>query len=479
MRKETAWKVILFSLPFLVLFFLSFQNPLFWDTVQFASLHPSFYLETGFHQFLLPDAIDSGHPPTFGIYLAILWKFFGKSLIVSHFAMLPFILMIIYQAVKLGEHLFPRELKYSLFTTGIILSNCVLISQSTLVTPDILVIAFFLYAFNAVLRNKRIHLTFAAILLSALSMRAMMSVLCLYPFFIALGIQGTQKLKISILWHKVIPFIPGGLLALAFFTYHFLAKGWIGYHEDSTWASSFQRPPMPVVLKNFLILGWRMADLGNVFSVFSAIILGVLWALNTRNWIHPDRKPKAKALLILIFSLFIITAVPLCFYTGLLSHRYLLPLSLVISIFAVYLIVNMQVKAKSFWLTILVLVQLSGHFWTYPRFVSQGWDSTLAHLSVFKLREEFQNFMKENDIPKSLVGTAFPLKASDAQIDLKGDTTRYQDFHSSSIAYIWYSNVCNEMNKEIPFYFKNWIILKQRKEGNVEMVLFKKPNKSN
>ena len=69
----------------------------FWDTVQLASQHAQFFLENGFSTFLLPDEMDSGHPPTFGFYLALVWRVFGKTLSISHLAMLPFLLGIVWQ----------------------------------------------------------------------------------------------------------------------------------------------------------------------------------------------------------------------------------------------------------------------------------------------------------------------------------------------------------------------------------------------
>jgi hypothetical protein len=84
---------------FAILFILTYFNKehfLFWDTVQLAGKHGLFFYENNFLSFVLPNEIDSGHIPFFGFYLAIIWKIFGKSLVVSHFAMLPFMLALAY-----------------------------------------------------------------------------------------------------------------------------------------------------------------------------------------------------------------------------------------------------------------------------------------------------------------------------------------------------------------------------------------------
>src|SRR5690606_24481667 len=135
--------------PYLILYLLSAHNALFWDTLQFAGDHPTWYYDTGFRYLLLPDACDSGHPPAFGMYLAFLWKLAGRSLWVSHTAMLPFIVLLVVQAIRTGELLFPQQKRYAFWATLIVLSESVLLTQCTLVSPDICLMAFFLLALNA------------------------------------------------------------------------------------------------------------------------------------------------------------------------------------------------------------------------------------------------------------------------------------------------------------------------------------------
>ena len=81
------------------------NNSFFWDTVQLASAHATYYFQNQFSSLLLPVDIDSGHIPTFGIYIAFVWKLFGRSLAVSHLAMLPFALGIVFYICKLCQPL--------------------------------------------------------------------------------------------------------------------------------------------------------------------------------------------------------------------------------------------------------------------------------------------------------------------------------------------------------------------------------------
>ena len=80
------------------------EHIFFWDTVQLASKHAHWYYEHEFNYFFLPETINSGHPPLFGMYIACCWQLFGKSLIISHFSMLPFLMGIIWLLYDIGVY---------------------------------------------------------------------------------------------------------------------------------------------------------------------------------------------------------------------------------------------------------------------------------------------------------------------------------------------------------------------------------------
>ena len=143
-----------------------------------ASQHAQFFYETSFSTLLLPDEMDSGHPPTFGFYLAIVWKTFGKSLTNSHLAMLPFLFGIIWQAWRVGARLLGEGWAYLFMLVMCV--NPVLASQCVLVSPDLALVFFFLMALNGIFRENKILLSFAILGLSAVSMRGMMVVAALY-----------------------------------------------------------------------------------------------------------------------------------------------------------------------------------------------------------------------------------------------------------------------------------------------------------
>jgi hypothetical protein len=123
----------------LALFFSTMQNSFFWDTVQLGSKHASFYFEADFASLLLPENIDSGHIPFFGMYIALAWKIFGRSLLVSHLAMLPFVLGIVWQLYRVSN-LF--QIRFPALAVLLVALDPTLLAQITLVSPDVVFIHF-------------------------------------------------------------------------------------------------------------------------------------------------------------------------------------------------------------------------------------------------------------------------------------------------------------------------------------------------
>ncbi len=118
--------------------------------------------------------MDSGHIPVFGMFLALMWKLFGRSLAVSHLAMLPFVAGAVWATRKLVNHLF--KTRYNGLITLFLLADATILAQFTLVSPDVWILCFFTMALYGFLREKRVLLAAASALLALTSMRGMMIV---------------------------------------------------------------------------------------------------------------------------------------------------------------------------------------------------------------------------------------------------------------------------------------------------------------
>ena len=376
----------LFCLPFwiydIVLTSFVQGNFFFWDTIQLGSEHSYFFYENAFSTILLPDSMDSGHPPFFGMYIAAAWTFFGKSLAVSHWSMLPFLLGITWQSYKLGDKIL-GEWPSILFIL-ILKINPIMSGQSVLISPDIVLVFFFLMALNAIFINQRVYLTIAIWGLSIISMRGMMTAAMLFIFQFIFKyvltentVQNTaSKYNFKGIINLISPYLLGGVSALSFLVYHYITKGWVGYHAQSRWAEAFQVVNFQGFIKNIVVFGWRLIDNGHLF----------LWFILIYNFIKLKALSPFKntrILFLLLIVSIIVLSPTLIVYKGLLQHRYLLPIYLILNLLSLKVISDMKISAlRNNWYLVVFIGLFSGQFWIYPQPIATSWDTTLSPLTL-------------------------------------------------------------------------------------------------
>ncbi|MFA6060752.1 MAG: hypothetical protein WC756_21325 [Taibaiella sp.] len=479
MNFSSTRKFLLFFIPYLILFCITSQNALFWDTVQFGGDHANWYYSTNFQYLLLPDFCDSGHLPTFGMYIAAVWKIFGRGIFQSHAALLPFAAMIVWQSVRVSEFLFPGENKKSTGLTLVLLTQAVLMTQCTLVSPDVMLVALFLLAVNSILKGNKVYLTIAIIGLALVSNRAIMLAIALYFFSVYVTVRKLNlpiKKWFSYLFKEIIYFLPAAIIALCYFAYHYHMKGWVAAPIHSTWKKSFSMDDISRMPMNIVTLGWRIVELGNIVTVIVLCFTLFLWWKGKIRFKDANSKMMAQCLLVLLLTVFFLTAFTLIFNFRLIAQRYLMPLYLSIGILAVYLLFLSDFKRKKVLMALMVLVQLSGHFWTYPQEKSQGWEGTLGHLFYYPMRKDFMAYMKQHGIQKQDVATSGNMAKSEYRTDILTDTIDYKDIEADSGKYVWYCNVANSLNKSVHYYYEHLEVVKEEKRGYVVMVLFKRPD---
>ena len=470
--KTINFKLFPFYLVAIVLTAFSAGNFFFWDTIQLGAKHALFFYENNFSELFLPDEFDSGHIPAFGMYLAICWKAFGKSLQVSHWAMLPFLIGIIYQAYFLLQR-FIRE-KYLYLALVIFLADATLLAQSILVSPDIPLVFFFLLGLNAVLGNKRWLILLAAIGLSLISMRGMMVAFALGAADVLLAFS-FDKYKEWIVesLKKALAYLPAILLIIVFNYLHFKHKGWFAYHEDSPWADSFVRVDLKGMVYNVGLLAWRFIDFGRVFIV--VVGLGIF----VRNFNRIIKDQKLKMLLSIFILILASLSVSFISYKYLSGHRYLLPAFLSFALLALYLLFEKLGNEKlKYTLAAIVLAGLlTGNLWVYPPKVAQGWDASLAHVPYYQLRKDFLNYIDEQKIPVENVGCTFPNDSEFKYMDLNDVHVKHTYLNLESNDFVLYSNIYNDFpdnDVDCLESGKEFLLLKEFKQGGVFLKLYER-----
>jgi hypothetical protein len=429
--------VLLSALLTGLLIWLTREHVFFWDTIQLASKQADWFYQNDFRYLLLPERIDSGHPPGFGIYLALWWKVLGRTLFVSHLAMAPWLFLFFYQLLTLSRELISTYRGYGLALFA--LANAVWWGQAVLVSPDVALAALFVTGLRATLRWRPWLLALIVAGLAVLSMRAMFVGVAFF-LWRSYDLWCRQERSGAAYLRALLPFLPGGLIGLAFLSYHYLATGWVGYHADSPWAPAFTRVGFSTLLRNGVIFGWRIADYGHLFCWLALAYVG---------WSVPEsrRDSLAQQLLALLVILLLLLGLPVVLHQGLLNHRYFLPIYLTLDVLTAYLLLRFA-SARGYWLVGIGL--LSGNLWLYPQSIAQGWDATPAHLPYYQLRQELLDTIEARGIAPDSVGTAFPERGPFDDRDLSGRQAGFHPYELGRDRYILHADVMNDLDGDLP-----------------------------
>lgn len=449
--------------------FATRNDPFFWDTVQLGSKHAHFFYENGLQWLPLPVEIDSGHPPVFGYYLAILWTIFGKSLAVSHFALLPFSCASIVLLWRIGRRLDGKfgEIMLPL----LVFADPVVLGQSALVAPDVVVITALLATIEGVWTNRKWLIIIGILGLCAISMRGMMAAG-------GLGVWGAlrgnfPRIEWKTLPARLWPYLPGYLFGVGFLLWHWKATGWIGYHAGSPWAQAFAPAGWKGMARNVAILGWRWLDFGRVGAW--GVVMYLLWR-NRRNF-KLFRDPKLTDLVLLFGILVLFLSPSAILYRNLSAHRYFLPLFLVFHLLVFQLVVKLSPRAavKRRLAYFLVIIFATGNLWIYPRGISMDWDSTLAHWPYHALRREAIGFLESQNIDFQLVGSSFPNVNTGESLLLNGDLRTFQPKDFEKNQYMMASNIFNDFSPDdYSELQRNWKLIWQKSKAGVWIEIYAK-----
>lgn len=465
---------ILCAFPYLLFSFLilaSQEHPFFWDTTQLASEHAHYIYATG--QLLLPDDIDSGHPPTLGLLLATCWKVLGQYLWVGHWLMWPFLMGLTWFIQKISFKYLQNHTQANL-TAILVLADATLLGQASLCSPDIPLLFFFFWAFYESQYGRRAKKSAAWLGLSAMGMRGMFCVVALAMQEIASETLWSKNIK-SRVSRLIIDGLPAALFTVCFLTWHYQQKGWIGYHTASPWADSFNHVDFQGFIRNVIVLGWRVVDFGRlgIWVVIGFILTVSLYANKSIVKAITSLPDSGIARYALITGC--VLGIPLLMYTGLLGHRYLLPFYLLVGLWAS--IVSFKTYIAKWAFPVMLVTLLSGHFWVYPDNIAKGWDSSLAHWPYFELKKQALSFIEQESISVDSVGAVFPCDKPFDVTDLGQDTRKFASKNLEKNEYVLYGNVFNDFTDAEASALSTWTVQKEWKNGQVWLILLKRPNK--
>ena len=459
-------RTILFIVISLGFTLLNANKFFFWDSISQISIPANWYYDNNFRYFFVPDAYATGHPTFVGMYIALLWKVFGKSLLVSHMAMFPFIFGILFQLdLYLKDAGKDKTIPFLIFI--VVLCDSTLVSQMSMVTFDIPQIFFFLWCINCINKQRYLTLSVAFIALIMTSLRGSLCGFGMLLYGLVIIYQNNRKFSIKTL----LPYIPG-LTALAIFLLSFyLQKHWIIHNTVSNkWEEFSKFASITGIFRNIGLVAWRLIDYGRI-GIW--IILSVILFLSLKRKTLFD--PFFKMTFYIALCQFIVIFPVVILYKNPFGHRYFLPVIIPVSIAVIYWIMKYSKLRYTIYVITFLLV-LSGAFWVYPDKIAQGWDATPAHWPYYSVRNEMLDYLKTNKIPLSSIGSFFPNTASFKLTDLSEDNRSFRDADLQKEEYILFSNIYNQSDEILDKLFlgNNWTIEKIIKKRSVYMILFRR-----
>ncbi len=471
-HNQIPYKLILIFLVTLVSAAIGFQTGIFWDNITFVSDTGLALYENGlFNWMSVTNQIDSGHPPFIATIMALSWQLFGKSLWISHLMMLPFVYGLLLQLYNFVLNIVNHK-RQSLFAFLLVLADPTLLAQLVTVNPEVLQLFFFFLSLNAVLNNNKTLKVIGLVGLSLVSYRGMMLGFGVFLIDILLHwFYYKKSLKTFISKQNILIYILSSIPAIIYIIWRLVMRGWLIKNPLNLWGNYTEYNSESGFIWNFIrnigVLIHRNIDFGRISVIIFILIAFILF----RNKISD----KIKLLLLMAISSVIVIIITSLFINNPMGHRYFIASYLILSLTAFVMIKEnvSNIKLKSGLYLFLMVSLISGNFLIYPDKISQGWDSSLAHLPYWDLREKAINYLDENKIKINNTASFFPNNTSIDAVDLNGDQRAFLDF-SGQENYVLYSNVFNIKDAEYEMLEDEFKIIKSFEKRGVRIEILKR-----
>lgn len=463
--------ILLFFIISVLLVYLSKDIGIFWDNVLFVSkVGTSLYNNGIFNWAAIPMDIDSGHPSFIGSYMALGWTVFGRSLLVSHILMFPFVFGMLIQIYRFCLY-FINDKKQVWWLFLLVIIDPSLLSQMILVNPEIIQLFFFFLSLNGVLWKNTWLKVIGLAFLGIISYRGMM--LCTGIFFIDLLwhlFVRKEKLLAFISPKTIMSYSLGATPAIAYLVWRLLVRGWVftNPHEiwGNYWAFASVQDFVFNTARNIAILAQRFIDFGRI-SLLLFVVIALFLKRNTETL-----KQNIGIIIIFFFSTFVVYSTSV-FAKNPMGHRYFIPSYLAIAVLSFLLL--KQLRHYKIIYVALAISLLGGNFIVYSDKFAQGWDASLAHVPYWDLRTKAIRYLDENMISLDDTETFFPNYNSIDEIEHNGDLRKMKGFTGKS-NFVMYSNVYNVSDEVIDHLSENYTVVQSFEKMNVRIEILKKMN---
>ncbi len=472
---------VLLILGSVLLTLLAQQIPFFWDNVLLVSKIATFYYENGLDQVILPNKIDVGHPPFYGYYMAIWWKCLGRSLWVSHLAVLPFMLLGGWAYLQIARSILPTHLlPFALLLW--FLEPC-LLAQQVLGGQDIALVAGFLWSLSGLMHHRKVQGVLGMLIMVGISNRGMLMIIGLG---LALFFFPSKNRKASWIRYyflrlgQLYPYLLPIVFLIFWHGYHYQQTGFILWNNTTSFATTYGFVSFKGFCWNFAVVVWRFLDNGRIIVY---LLLGGLWI---KQFIHKDFRSSfcfninvsdhhlQKLIWYTTWSFICFLPFTILRATPIL-HRYFLVYFLILTL--ILLALNKE-RISRLAKLVVISVLLSGHFWIYPYPIANGWDAHLGFLPYFELRHQINDYLEGENVDWSRVGGEFPMVNKGYFTHLNQDKRYFEDKDLivwEELEYMVYSNICNDFSLEEKRELEQlWELIEVKQLGLVEMKIYRR-----
>lgn len=441
-------------------YFLTLHLPFFWDGLT-KSIRANWIYENNFKSLIVPNEINSGHPPLWIFLLSFFWKIFDQTLAVSRLLLLIINIGVAFQIINLFK--FVKVRGTSILFVFIVFLEPTLIAQTTSLNNDMLLLFFCLLSLNSIIKNNYVLLTIG---LSGLLLTNLRGIYMYLGFVVTHFLFIRYKFMIfkrSMLFSYGLSIILLGMFCF----YQYQNLGWFilkdfEHREVSVNTLTF--------IKNIFAYFKSFVDYGRVVLIF----LVLLKLKSLISFVKSESKMK------FIFIPFIVFLIILFFGTvptlNPAGERYYMFCFILLLI----LIANFISRFKYRYRIVIVLTVafITGHFWVYPVTLSQPWDASLAYTNYFAIKDKMKNYIYLAKIKDYEIGTRLPINDDNAAYLDKTIVHNYSEFDLNNNKYVFISNIDNNTKDEdILEVLENWKHLKTYSQLGVFISIYKNPMK--
>ena len=402
----------------------------FWDSIQVISSPATLLYESGFADWTLPEGTETDNLPLSAV-LAFWWMIFGRNLFSTHILFGIFGALLVWQIYGLCRDVLPRDRQKALpWLFVLVMSDAALVTQILIPMFDAVMLLAAVWLMRAVLKDRRGSMMAASVCLVLLRSRGVF--LCAGVGLMYLILHGFPK-TLKVFFPALLTTV--GLLVLQIFTQGKL----FGIDENSV-----MHVAAPArILRNALFGMPRfLLESGRLFVWVALFVL-----IRKLGWKRSMQVIPRPVCIGFVCFLGILAGMTVPFQNAF-GPRYFMILFVLIALMTGLLIFEALPLRKGRWVALVLAVLLwGGHGVRYPEGVAVSWDTTLAHLPYYSLREEVKGYMQEKEISPREVRAGFPYARTMDLTDLNGrklGEVAYEEFSKSDTArYILYSNISN------------------------------------